>query len=110
MGPALENAAPPGPVGQGRPPDLHRTSCKSNVIAKPVRTLAVAIRPQSLPCLKGGDQPQAGGGIRAGKNLPVTASPCLGKGAINLSDASHISPYTGGLFPCSAYPRQFAKG
>ena len=41
------------------PPDLHRTSCKSNVIAKPVRTLAVAIRPQSLPCLKGGG-PAAG--------------------------------------------------
>ena len=31
-----------------RPPDLHRTSCKSNVIAKPVRTLAVAIRVLSL--------------------------------------------------------------
>ena len=29
------------------------------VIAKPVRTLAVAIRPQSLPCLKGGG-PAAG--------------------------------------------------
>lgn len=82
-------------------------SVNHRVIAKPVRTLAVAIRPQGLPCLKGGEQPQAGGGIRAGKNPPVTASPCqppLGKGAINLSDASHISPYTGEAFYSLAPP------
>ena len=30
-------------------PDLHRTPCKNPVIARPVRTLAVAIR---VPCLK----------------------------------------------------------
>ena len=68
-------------------------SVNHRVIAKPVRTLAVAIRPQSLPCLKGGDQLQAGGGIRAGKNPPVTASPCSGKGTINPSDASRPSSY-----------------
>ncbi len=34
-------------------------SVNHRVIAKPVRTLAVAIRPQSLPCLKGGG-PAAG--------------------------------------------------
>jgi len=118
MGPALQNAALPGPGRQGRPPlqnpigkrcvgagvpdgpnwaytaflamchcegaprpwqsvppspteclpiAVRRGRCphrpagfcaglsvNHRVIAKPVRTLAVAIRPQSLPCLKGG--------------------------------------------------------
>ncbi len=69
-------------------------SANHRVIAKPVRTLAVAIRTPKPPLPKReGDQPQAGGGIHAGKNPPVTASPCLGKGAINLSDASRLSSY-----------------
>ena len=45
-----------GGVTTPRRPDLHRTSCKNHVIAKPVRTLAVAIRiprPYAPPCLKG---------------------------------------------------------
>ena len=69
-------------------------SVNHRVIARARRTRGNPSTKPPLP--KGGDQPQAGGGICEGKNPPVTASPCqppLGKGAINLSDASHPSSY-----------------
>ena len=68
-------------------------SVNHRVIAKPVRTLAVAIRPQSLPCLKGGGPAAGWWRDSCGEESPVTASPCLGKGDINLSDASYPSSY-----------------
>ena len=95
-----------------RPPDLHCTSCKSNVIAKPVRTLAVAIRPQSLPCLKGGGPAAGWWRDSCGEESPSHGFAVLRQGGHQpLRRFAHLPLHRGGfLFPCSAYPRQFAKG
>ena len=86
----------------------HSLQC---VIAR-ARAAPVAIRTQSLPCLKGGGPAAGWWRDLCGEESPSHGFAVLRQGDYqSLRRFAHLPLHRGGfLFPCSAYPRQFAKG
>ena len=91
---------------------LYRISCNVSLRG---RAAPVAIRPQSLPCLKGGGPAAGWWRDSCGEESPshgfAVPAPFRQGGHQPLRRFAHLPLHRGGfLFPCSAYPRQFAKG
>ena len=88
---------------------LYRIPCNVSLRG---RTAPVAIRPQSLPCLKGGGPAAGWWRDSCGEESTSHGFAVLRQGGHQpLRRFAHLPLHRGGfLFPCSAYPRQFAKG